>query len=155
MTRGRKPTPTALKIMRGNPGHRPINEREATPTVKAPSAPPEMDDLARKEWRRMSKILLRNGLLTEVDRAAFAGYCVSWSQWMQALAQVQKLGAIVKSPNGFPIQNPYLAVANHALKTMQGFLVEFGMTPASRSRVTAAAVASPTDARKARFFGTG
>jgi P27 family predicted phage terminase small subunit len=152
--RGRKPKPTVLKIARGNPGKRRLNEHEATPEVKVPPAPDELDEIAKKEWARMSTLLLQHGLLTELDRAAFAGYCVSWSQWTQAMEKVQQLGPIIKAPSGFPIQNPYLAVANHALKTMQGLLVEFGMTPASRSRVHASnGAASPDAARKARFFG--
>lgn len=154
--RGRKPTPTALKIMRGNPGHRALNAHEAQAELRIPTPPKELDAIAKKEWRRMGKILLRMGLLTEIDRAAFAGYCVSWSQWTQALEKVQQLGPIIKAPSGFPIQNPYLAVANHALKTMQGLLVEFGMTPASRSRVQASNGAASADAAKhKRFFGTG
>lgn len=39
-TRGRKPKPTALKLLEGNPGKRPINEHEPIPpkgTVKCPS----------------------------------------------------------------------------------------------------------------------
>jgi P27 family predicted phage terminase small subunit len=140
-------------VLRGNPGRRPLNPHEAHPAVRIPSAPSELDDAAKKEWRRMSKILLRLGLLTEVDRAAFTGYCVAWSQWMGAMAQVQKLGPIIKSPTGFPIQNPYLAVANRAWKTVQGLLVEFGMTPASRSRVSAATSSDSDD--ETHFFGVG
>ena len=38
--RGRKPKPTALKLLEGNPGKRPINEHEPVPpkgTVKCPT----------------------------------------------------------------------------------------------------------------------
>lgn len=136
--RGRKPVPTTLKILRGNPGHRPLNPNEPRPERKAPTAPRALDKIARAEWRRMSTVLLRMGLLTEIDRAAFAGYCVSWSQWVQAIEKVQQLGQIIKAPSGFPIQNPYLAVANRALKNMHAMLIEFGLSPTSRSRVTTA-----------------
>ena len=30
-TRGRKPKPTALKVLEGNPGKRPLNDREPVP----------------------------------------------------------------------------------------------------------------------------
>lgn len=39
-TRGRKPKPTAMKILEGNPGERPLNEREPIPpkgNIKCPS----------------------------------------------------------------------------------------------------------------------
>ena len=39
-TRGRKPKPTALKVLEGNPGKRPLNDREPVPpkgTLKCPA----------------------------------------------------------------------------------------------------------------------
>ena len=47
---------------------------------------------------------------------------------------------MVKSPNGFPIQSPYLAVANKAMEQMRAMLTEFGMSPSSRTRVRGTAV---------------
>ena len=47
---------------------------------------------------------------------------------------------IVKSPNGFPVQSPYLSVANKALAQMSKLLVDFGLSPASGARIN-----SPTD----------
>ena len=38
-TRGRKPKPTALKVLEGNPGKRPLNENEPKPERKAPECP--------------------------------------------------------------------------------------------------------------------
>ena len=32
--------------------------------------------------------------------------------------------------------NPYLSIANKAMDQMRRFLIEFGMTPSSRARVT-------------------
>jgi P27 family predicted phage terminase small subunit len=49
---------------------------------------------------------------------------------------VQRLGTIVKSPlKNFPMKSPYLTVADQALETMRKFMVEFGLTPSSRSRI--------------------
>jgi P27 family predicted phage terminase small subunit len=51
--------------------------------------------------------------------------------------RIQETGAVIKSPkSGFPIQNPFVGVANTALDQMRKFLIEFGLTPASRSRIT-------------------
>ena len=41
-TRGRKPKPTALKVLEGNPGKRPLNDREPVP----PKATLEMPGVA-------------------------------------------------------------------------------------------------------------
>ena len=48
---------------------------------------------------------------------------------------VQKYGAMIKSPNGFPVQSPYLAIANRQADIMMRIASEFGFTPASRSRI--------------------
>jgi P27 family predicted phage terminase small subunit len=55
---------------------------------------------------------------------------------VKAEEQVRKYGTIVKSPvKGFPMKSPYLTVADQALETMRKFMVEFGLTPSSRSRI--------------------
>jgi P27 family predicted phage terminase small subunit len=76
------------------------------------------------------------GLLTVADRSALAAYCTVYSRWVHAEAQVKKFGAIVKSPQkGFPMKSPYLCIADQAMEAMRKFMVEFGLTPSSRSRI--------------------
>lgn len=135
---GRKPKPTALKELAGNPGKRPLNTREPKPRTELPPCPRHLTGEARREWRRMGGELARMGVVTAVDRAALAAYCVAWARWVDAEGQVAKLGTIVKTANGNLIQNPYLAVANRALEQMTRLATEFGMTPSSRSRVQVA-----------------
>ena len=69
--RGRKPKPTALKELEGNPGRRPLNGAEPKPDRKAPRCPSWLEEEAKKEWRVWA-ILEQMGLLTEMDMAAFA-----------------------------------------------------------------------------------
>jgi P27 family predicted phage terminase small subunit len=132
---GRRPKPTALKELEGNPGKRPLNRSEPKPTG-IPSCPKHLDKGARAEWKRISAELIKLGLLTSVDRAALAAYCAAYSRWAEAELSVQKYGAVIKSPkSGYPIQNPYVGIANTAMDQMRKFMVEFGLTPASRSRL--------------------
>jgi phage terminase small subunit len=42
---------------------------------------------------------------------------------------------MIKSPTGFPIQSPYLSIANRQAEIMMRIASEFGFTPASRSRI--------------------
>jgi len=51
--------------------------------------------------------------------------------------KVKKFGAVVKSPQDFPIQSPYLSIANRQTEIMMRIASEFGFTPASRSRISA------------------
>ena len=83
-----------------------------------------------------AKELSTLGLLTAIDRAALAAYCEAWGTWIDAVEKVREFGAILKVPStGFPMQSPYFSVANQAQKQMRAYLTEFGMTPASRSRI--------------------
>lgn len=136
MTAGRPRKPTTLKVLEGNPGKRPINKDEPKPIPVAPKCPAHLDPVARKEWRRISANLEPLGLLTQIDMAALAAYCQVYSRWVEAENQIRKHGMLVKSPNGYPMQSPYLNIASKAVEQMKAFLTEFGMTPASRSRIS-------------------
>jgi P27 family predicted phage terminase small subunit len=134
--RGRKPKPTLLKVLDGNPGKRPLNDREPQPPQGVPDRPVWLDAEAQAEWDRVTGELEMMGLLSLADRAALAAYCTAWSRWVEAEAMVKKFGTIVKSPEkGFPMKSPYLTIADQALETMRKLMVEFGLTPSSRSRI--------------------
>ena len=132
---GRKPIPKKLKVLMGNPGKRKLGN-EPTPAGKIPKCPDHLPDEGKKEWRRVCKELAACKLLTALDRAALAAYCQAWARWLEAEDSLRQSGVIIMSPKKYPIQNPYLAVANKAMQQMKEFLVEFGMTPSSRSRIS-------------------
>lgn len=133
--RGRKPTPTNLRILRGNPSHRPLNAAEPKPAA-ADLAPPDwLDGLARTEWTRLAPLLHRLGLLTEIDVQALATYCQTYARWREAEEKIKEFGLVIKGRNGYPVISPFAAVADRAMRQMKGFLIEFGMTPSARSRV--------------------
>ena len=134
--RGRKPKPTAVKILAGNPGKRPLNDSEPRPPVpdSTPYAPRHLNAEAKKEWRRVLPIMMRIGLYTEIDRAAMAMLCQEWGRWVVAEREVQEKGEIVTSDKGYMYQNPWRHEANKAQEQMRRMMTEFGMTPSSRSR---------------------
>lgn len=83
----------------------------------------------------MVKLLIDLKLLTEIDRAALAGYCQAWARWVEAEKKIRAGGMTITTDKGNLIQSPYVGIANQAMKQMRAFLIEFGMTPSSRSRV--------------------
>ena len=101
------------------------------------SAPPQLSPLARKEWDRLASELGALRMLTNLDRAALAAYCGAYALWAEATEAIQKYGVMIKSPQGFPIQSPYLSIANRQAEIMMRIASEFGFTPASRSRISA------------------
>ena len=68
-------------------------------------------------------------------RAPLAIYCGAYAQWVEAMLAVREYGMMIKSPNGYPIQSPYVAILNHQADLMLKVAGEFGFTPASRSRI--------------------
>ena len=96
--------------------------------------PPELPPLAREEWNRIVGELTALGVLSKFDRGALAVYCGAYALWAEAMEAVQKFGSMIKSPNGYPVQSPYLATLNRQADTMMRIACEFGFTPAARSR---------------------
>jgi P27 family predicted phage terminase small subunit len=139
--RGRKPTPIPLRLLRGNPGKRNLHlDEQPKPADIALDEPPPMwlDEDGVREWRRLAPKLRRLKLLTEIDGDALALYCQCYAQWKQATAKLREFGTVIKGKGGFPVMSPYVPVANRAMAQMKAFLIEFGMTPSSRSRVRTA-----------------
>jgi P27 family predicted phage terminase small subunit len=132
---GRKPLPTSVKVLRGNPGKRPLSDGEPRPEATLPAPPSHLSAEAKREWQRLGRQLVAMGLMTKIDRAALAMYCQAWARWLEAEKALKAYGVMVKSPNGFPMQSPYLAVANKAMEQIRAMLTEFGMSPSSRTRV--------------------
>ena len=128
---GRKPKPTKLKVLEGNPGKQRLPKGEPEPISDIPTPPEHLDDLALSEWHRLADGLHSMGLLYEVDRVAFASYCRAYSAWVRAvLAQDDDR-------------------ASDAEKQMLKFSVEFGMTPSARARLAI----DPGRAKKSKFEG--
>jgi hypothetical protein len=51
---------------------------------------------------------------------------------------------MVKSPSGYPMQSPYVAIANKQAEIMIRIAAEFWFTPASRSRISLPKEREPT-----------
>lgn len=137
--RGRKPKPIAMKKLAGNPGKRPLGDVPQPPVPDyTPYVPRHLNEAAKREWRRMVKLLMELNLYTEVDRAALAMYCQAWGRWVEAerkLAEADNGLVLISCNTGNLYQNPWLHVANRAWEQMRKILAEFGLTPSSRSRL--------------------
>ena len=133
--RGRKPLPTSLKQLRGNPGKRALNHNEPKPKATMPRSPRWLSPVAKCEWRRVAGELYRLGLLTTVDQTALAAYCDCYATWRAACEDVVRQGITVCNADGVDIKNPAVTVREKALEQMRQYMAEFGMTPSSRSRI--------------------
>ena len=83
-------------------------------------------------------------VLTEADGMALANLCQTWSTMVKAQEKLTEMGILYKSPSGYIMQSPLLSVVNQCIDTITKLSREFGMTPASRSRIQAG-IASDSD----------
>jgi P27 family predicted phage terminase small subunit len=143
---GRRPKPTHLKIVTGNPGKRAINKREPKPKREIPSCPAYLSDTAKVAWGRLSVLIDRMGILTEADGAALERLCDCYAEILECRELIAKNGRTYASIRGLggedsPIEqvlmkaNPAVAMLADADRRFKSYLVEFGLTPAARSKV--------------------
>jgi len=144
MQRGPKPTPTALKLVTGNPGKRPpLVPNEASVPASRPSPPEDLPDDAKVEWGRVIERLYECGLMTDIDRAALAAYCNAYATWLSAVRTLRDMaqrdpqgrGLMIRTTNGNVIQNPLVGTIRCAQADVVRYAAEFGMTPSARSRI--------------------
>lgn len=144
--RGRKPKPTVLKLVTGNPGRRPVSTDEFRPDAAIPECPDHLKGEAKVEWERVTKMLHAHRMISEADRGALSMLCTLWDRHVTAELMIERArdaapatgGLFMKSPNGFPIQSPWLAVSSKAMEQYKSMCAEFGLTPSSRVRVSPA-----------------
>jgi P27 family predicted phage terminase small subunit len=157
MQRGAKPTPAPLRLLRGNPGQRPLPAGNPQPLRldRVPDPPEDVarSDYARSEWNRMAPELWRLNLLTIADVQPLGLYCTAYARWRDAedaLYAVAKddpvfKGLVVDGAMGGKIANPLVKIASTAGLNLLRYAVEFGFTPSSRTRITGSAAADDPD----------
>ncbi len=154
---GRRPKPTALRLVEGNPGKRAINKKEPKPKRQIPSCPAYLDDSGKVAWGRLSVLLDRMGVLTEADGSALERLCDCYTDILECRKLIERDGRTytTSTAQGDTLikANPAVAQLRAADAQFKSYLVEFGLTPAARSKVHA----TPDDDEKedplAEFFG--
>jgi P27 family predicted phage terminase small subunit len=138
--------PTALKLLRGNPGKRPLPENEPTFTGPAPSPPAYLTMRAKKLWRELILELGDIGLVTGPDRYTFATYCQATARAIEAEEILSRQGQSIEEEivtrqgnltgkvkiRAHPMVSA--ALKWHALASAMA--ARFGLNPADRSRVS-------------------
>jgi len=154
---GPPPKPTKLKILAGNPGRRPLNEAEPAPPVPSstPYVPRWLDPEAKREWRRITKVLIELGLYTELDRAALIMYCQAWALYVKAQKELATTDLVLTGTKGGQYQSPWLGISNRAHGQLRAMLAEFGLSPAQRARVVATPAERERSLAEILFEGTG
>jgi P27 family predicted phage terminase small subunit len=143
--RGRKPKPTLEKVLAGERKGR-VNASPPATARGLPICPDHIDadPHAREAWEGIVPKLAAVGVLTELDGHALALYCTTYSRWRKACEGIRTGGVTSFTDQGSLKSNPAVSVASQCERFMAAILLEFGLTPSSRSRVKTDA--APRDA---------
>ena len=131
---GMKKKPTKLKLVKGNPGRRPIKGNEPEPEiVQAPKPPGWLDNNALAVWDVTATELDRIGMLTKVDLIALSHYCDWHSTYLWASRDIEMNGMILEDSSGRRYRNPATTIKNEASRHVRSYAAEFGLTCSARS----------------------
>ncbi len=161
--KGPPPKPTKLKMLQGNPGKRALNKDEPDPPTDQIKAPYWVTKKSRWAWNRIAPVLKQMGVLTNADVHSLALLCDAYAEYIQARDIVESRGFTYESQvikahtkrvvaateedeekEGFdPLAlsiiirpRPEVAIMSDAWRRIRQMMLEFGLTPSARSRLT-------------------
>ena len=141
--RGRKPKPTELKRLAGNPGQRPLNDREPQPLrlTRAPRAPSYLTLEAKRAWREFARELIACGLLTVMDKPLLELYAQAVGINRQAYGKLMEMGLLGVTGKGTLMAHPLWRIVRDTQEIIRKIAIEFGAGPSARSRIKVEPVA--------------
>jgi P27 family predicted phage terminase small subunit len=149
--RGRKPVPSMLRELHGNPRKVAMPKFEPKPSGDL-SEPPEW--LSEGQLQSWSYALTHapRGLLKRIDQGVLFAWVVAEDLHRQAAMAQAKVGLLVrvktkatagKDDPGVPVASPYINIINQQAKIMLKTASDLGFSPVSRPRIAAADSLSP------------
>lgn len=136
---GRPPKPTALKLLQGNPGKRPLPESEPVPPPGDVKPPAWLKGKARTAWKWVEPVLSDMGVLTTADPHALALLCDAYAEYIEAGDAIREHGTtyetVTKEGSVMFRSRPEVAIRADAWRRVSLMMQQFGMTPSSRAKV--------------------
>ena len=142
MSKGRKRIPDHLKVVRGTDRADRRNDEAPTPAQVRPPMPSTLTDTAQANWDRFCTVLENMGVLTIADEFALEQLVEAYADWRQAheVIAAESTHYVTESSTGGTMirAHPAVAMRSDAGRRFHSLLSEFGLTPASRSKVSVA-----------------
>ena len=139
--------PTSVKLLQGTQRKCRTNFDEPFPEafVAMPTNPEILDEVGMNEYRHKAEAMAKLGCFTEWDNTALCAYAALYSSWVKIEKTLAAEGYVQESAKGLPIRHPLVGMRNATLALMNNYLVQFGLTPVSRSKVKADKTKGKTD----------
>lgn len=141
MSGGQNRKPTVMKILEGTyrKDRAPINEPKPELVVIPPPMPEGLNVYGQKEWEKMTLELSKIGMLTTVDTSQLAAYCNEignyWECELLRKEVVPDDDTVDSKDAATSFYKNYFDMAQKHLKQARDLAVQFGFTPAARSRI--------------------
>jgi P27 family predicted phage terminase small subunit len=135
--------PTALKVLEGNRGRRPLPANEPVYELADIEPPATLSEASKAEWLRLAPMLTAQRVLTEADLAIFGHYVEAVGHLNElkeierqaALDDARFMGKFVVGENGSISQAPWFVAQRQWSAVLIKSACELGLTPSSRTRV--------------------
>jgi P27 family predicted phage terminase small subunit len=131
--RGPAPTPTNLRVLRGERRPSRVSPAEPKPRQLPPEPPGWLSAAAREEWDRIVPDLTAMHTVTAVDATGLGAYCEAVARLRVASELVARSGLFLRDRDGIVRKNPAVAQARDASYEVRLWAREFGLTPAARA----------------------
>ncbi len=96
--------------------------KKKAPTLVCPSP---ISNEARSVWEKLAADLRKAGAASALEGEQLSLYITAYQRWKDAEAKVSEAGPVIKSAQGgFPIENPFLRVANQSMAQCTRYLAK-------------------------------
>ena len=154
---GRKPKPSTIAEKERQRGKSSLSDAKTDlPTCPFHRSEHDLDREACKAWHRLVKELGKAGIIQRLDGDALTLYCTAWARWVDAEDRLREFGPVIMDrERNRPVLSPYWRIANTAMDQMKSLLGDFGLSPASRSRIPRNSQSETPRSRRARQRTSG
>lgn len=130
--RGPAPTPTRIKLLKGETRPVRLNAQEPIPSRDLPKLPTDMELGAKAVWKRVLHDMGSTGVITAADTDMFRAYCESVAAYQAAGVLLAKSGPLVRGQKGELVKNPLHQMVRDNRDAIRLFARELGLSPSAR-----------------------
>lgn len=120
---------------RGRPPVIKDRDDKPEPLAGAPKCPSDLDDIGKRKWKQIVKVLGGTSVLTQADLDILVMYCTAYSEWYKMMKVLRTQAPFMELENGQFIYHPALPIRNAAEKKMERYGSLLGLNPVSRERL--------------------
>jgi P27 family predicted phage terminase small subunit len=132
---GPPPKPAHIRLLNGTPASKIRNHNEPKARDILPVVPDNITEDVRAVWDETLRELVAMHTAHAADRESLHCYCEAVVTHRRASELLGKSSLVIKGQKNNLVRNPILQIQRDAATVIRHFANEFGLTPASRTRI--------------------